>query len=71
MKSDLSAEEREGIATAFREMLVNAMEHGGQLDPDRTIEVSYVRTERSLMYCIADPGQGFSLEQLPHAISNP
>lgn len=72
MKSNLSAEEREGIATAFREMLVNAMEHGGQLDPDQTVEVSYIRTERSLIYCIVDPGHGFTLDQLPHAaISNP
>jgi CheY-like chemotaxis protein len=71
MKLDLSPEEREGIATAFREMLVNAMEYGGHFDPEQTVEVSYTRTERSLIYCIGDPGSGFSPDQLPHAaISN-
>lgn len=67
MKLDLPAEEREGIATAFREMLVNAMEHGGRFDPEQTVDVSYIRTERSLIYSINDPGSGFSLDDLPHA----
>jgi anti-sigma regulatory factor (Ser/Thr protein kinase)/CheY-like chemotaxis protein len=71
MKLDLPPEEREGIATAFREMLVNAMEYGGHFDPEQTVEVSYIRTDSSLVYCIGDPGSGFSLDQLPHAaISN-
>lgn len=72
MKLDLPPEEHEGIATAFREMPVNAMEHGGQLHPDQTVDVSYMRTQHSLIYCIDDPGDGFSPDQLPHAaISNP
>jgi CheY-like chemotaxis protein/anti-sigma regulatory factor (Ser/Thr protein kinase) len=72
MKMDLAPEEREGIATAFREMLVNAMEYGGAFDPEQTVDVSYIRTGHSLMYCIADPGSGFSLHDLPHAaLSNP
>ncbi len=72
MKLDLPVEERERIETAFREMLVNAMEYGAQFDPEQTVDVSYIRTERSLVYCIGDPGSGFSLDQLPHAaISNP
>lgn len=72
MKLDLSPEEREGISTAFREMLVNAMEHGGRFDPEQTVDVSYIRTKGSLVYCISDPGSGFALDQLPHAaISNP
>jgi anti-sigma regulatory factor (Ser/Thr protein kinase)/CheY-like chemotaxis protein len=69
---DIPREEREGIATAFREILLNAMEHGGQFDPEQTVEVSYVRTDRSLIYGISDPGNGFSLDDLAHAaISNP
>jgi CheY-like chemotaxis protein/anti-sigma regulatory factor (Ser/Thr protein kinase) len=72
MKLDLPPEEREGICTAFREMLVNAMDYGGQFDPEQTVEVSYMRTQCSLIYCIGDPGSGFSLDQLPQAaISNP
>lgn len=71
MKLDLPPEEREGVCTAFREMLVNAMEYGGHFDPEQTVDVSYMRTGNSLIYCISDPGSGFSLDQLPHAaISN-
>ena len=48
-------------------MLLNAMEYGGKFDPEQTVEVSYMRTERSLIYCIGDPGSVFSPDQLPHA----
>jgi DNA-binding NarL/FixJ family response regulator len=72
MKLALPAEEREAVATAFREMLFNAMEHGAQFDPEQTVDVSYMRTRRSIIYRISDPGPGFSLDQLPHAaVSNP
>ncbi len=72
METDLPVEEREGIAIAFREMLLNAMEHGTGFDPNQTIEVSYVRTSRTILYSISDPGEGFSFDSLPHAaVSNP
>lgn len=72
LEMDLPVAERENIATAFREMLLNAIEHGAKYDPRKTVDVSYVRTSRVLLYQIRDPGQGFSFEQLPHAaISNP
>jgi hypothetical protein len=59
MKLDLAKRGTGRNRHSFREMLVNAMEHGGQFDPEQTVEVSYIRTDRSLMYCIADPGPGF------------
>ena len=34
--AELPAREREHVAVAFREMLMNAIEHGGQLDPTAT-----------------------------------
>ena len=72
MKMDLPLEERENIALAFREMLLNAMEHGGKFDPRQRVRVEYVRTSRVLMYRLEDPGEGFSFHHLPHAaISNP
>ena len=71
LEMDLPVDERESIGTAFREMLLNAIEHGAGFDPSKTIDVSYVRTSRVIIYQIRDPGQGFSFEQLPHAaISN-
>jgi len=70
--SDLPDAETEEVATAFREILMNAMEHGGQFDPSQHVEVSYVRTRRMVLCRVKDPGQGFSLEELEHsAIANP
>jgi anti-sigma regulatory factor (Ser/Thr protein kinase) len=50
--------------------LLNAIEHGGKLDPDEWVRVSRVRTRRTIVY-VLDPGEGFSRTELPHAaISN-
>jgi CheY-like chemotaxis protein/anti-sigma regulatory factor (Ser/Thr protein kinase) len=71
MGTDLTAEEREDVGTAFRELLINAIEHGGRSDPNKTVQVDYVRTAKSIIYKVWDPGEGFSLDNLPHAaISN-
>jgi anti-sigma regulatory factor (Ser/Thr protein kinase)/ActR/RegA family two-component response regulator len=70
--SDLPHPEREDVATAFREMLLNATEHGGNFDPGQYVEVAYVRTRKSVMCRIKDPGEGFSLEEIHHAaVNNP
>ena len=71
MGTDLTAEEREDVGTAFRELLMNAIEHGGRSDPNKTVQVDCVRTAKSIIYRVRDPGEGFSLDNLPHAaISN-
>jgi|GraSoiStandDraft_50_1057286.scaffolds.fasta_scaffold23103_5 two-component system, OmpR family, response regulator len=71
MGTDLSPDEREDVGAAFRELLMNAIEHGGHSDPSKTVRVDYVRTAKSMIYKIWDPGEGFSLDDLPHAaISN-
>jgi DNA-binding NarL/FixJ family response regulator/anti-sigma regulatory factor (Ser/Thr protein kinase) len=70
--SDLPDAETEEVATAFREILLNAMEHGGKFNPTQHVEVSYVRTQRMVLCKVKDPGTGFSLEELKHsAIANP
>jgi CheY-like chemotaxis protein len=70
--SGLPDAETEEVAGAFREILVNAMEHGGQFDPAKHVEVSYVRTRRMILCKVKDPGTGFSLDELKHsALSNP
>jgi CheY-like chemotaxis protein/anti-sigma regulatory factor (Ser/Thr protein kinase) len=58
---------RESTAYAFRELLLNAIEWGGHLDPNRKVRIACLRSKRMLMYRIADPGPGFSLDDLPHA----
>ncbi|HZS07149.1 MAG TPA: response regulator [Blastocatellia bacterium] len=71
-KADLPPQTYESIAYAFREMLNNAIEHGGKLDPSRYVTVSCVRLKRAIIYRIKDPGEGFDPKQLPHAaINNP
>jgi CheY-like chemotaxis protein len=67
LPSDLQPDEREHIAVAFRELLMNAIEHGGHLDPEKTVDISYIRTARSIVYYLRDPGEGFSMENLAHA----
>jgi DNA-binding response OmpR family regulator len=70
--SDLPDGETEEVAAAFREILINAMEHGARFDPSQHVEVSYVRTKRMVLCRVKDPGEGFSLEELQHsAIANP
>jgi len=62
----------DSVASAFRELLLNAVEWGGQLDPNRKVRIACLRTNRMLMYRIADPGPGFTFENLPHsAIAHP
>jgi CheY-like chemotaxis protein len=69
---DLPTAEQENIATAFREILLNAIEHGGGSDPQKKVSVAYVRTERAVLYYVRDPGKGFSFQTLQHAaVSNP
>lgn len=71
LNGEFSPEERDSIATAFRELLMNAIEHGGHSDPRQKVNLSYIRTDRSIIYYIRDPGEGFSFDELAHAaISN-
>jgi CheY-like chemotaxis protein len=67
LDTDLAPELRETIAYAFRELLLNAIEWGGKLDPSRKVRISCLRARRMLLYRIADPGPGFDLDKLPHA----
>jgi len=67
LDAKLPTDMRESIGYAFRELLLNAVEWGGRLDPKRKVRIACLRTERMLLYRIADPGPGFKIEELPHA----
>jgi anti-sigma regulatory factor (Ser/Thr protein kinase)/CheY-like chemotaxis protein len=72
VEAAIPAQAREDVATAFRELLLNAVEHGGGSDPGKRVHISVVRTARSVIVRIQDPGKGFSMDLLPNAaISNP
>jgi len=62
-----AGQERDHLITAFREVLLNAIEHGAGFDPDKDIRVDAIRTKRALTFYFRDPGPGFSPEHLPFA----
>lgn len=70
--AELPEDEKTAVATAFREMLMNAIEHGGGFDPEEYLEVSYLHAKHMVMCRVKDPGKGFSLDELQHAaVNNP
>ena len=72
LHADLPQKIGEAITYAFREMLSNAVEHGGQLDPEKRVEIRFVRLKRAVICRIKDPGEGFDPARLQHAaINNP
>jgi anti-sigma regulatory factor (Ser/Thr protein kinase) len=72
LSRDVPDADRDGLMLAFREILVNAMEHGGRFDPDQVVEVAAVRTARAIVFYVKDPGPGFDPSHVDHAaVSNP
>ena len=67
LEADLEDDLRNTIGLAFRELLLNAVEWGGKLDPNRKVRIAHVRSSRMLLYRVADPGPGFSFKALTHA----
>ena len=62
--------DRDLLIAAFREMLLNAMEHGAGFDAEKTIEVTAARTARAIVYHFRDPGEGFNRADLEHAAAS-
>jgi anti-sigma regulatory factor (Ser/Thr protein kinase)/DNA-binding NarL/FixJ family response regulator len=67
LRSDVPHDARDDFLFAFREVLLNAMEHGAGFDPDQVVEVAAVRTARTLVFYLKDPGPGFDPALLQHA----
>jgi anti-sigma regulatory factor (Ser/Thr protein kinase) len=62
--------ERDLLMMAFREMLLNAMEHGCGFDPEKVVEVTAARTSRAIVYHFRDPGSGFDRADLRRAVES-
>ena len=72
LEADLPAEICEATSYAFREMLSNAVEYGGRLDPEKRVDVRFLRLKRAVICRVKDPGNGFHPARLDHAaINNP
>jgi CheY-like chemotaxis protein len=67
LDSSLAENVRESVRQAFRELVLNAIEWGGGLDPQRKVRIACLHARRMLLYRIQDPGPGFQPENLPHA----
>lgn len=61
--------EMDHLLVAFREILLNAIEHGAGLDPDKDVRVDAIRTRRALTFYFRDPGPGFVPGAQAHAAS--
>jgi anti-sigma regulatory factor (Ser/Thr protein kinase) len=60
LAGDVPELDRLALVTAFREVLLNAMEHGAGFDATKVIDVAAIRTERTIVYYFKDPGPGFN-----------
>ena len=67
LDTNLPEEQRDTIGLAFRELLLNAVEWGGKLDPNHKGRIAYVRSSRLVLDRVAEPGPGFHFNQLNHA----
>jgi len=57
--ADLPDTEREDVAIAFREILLNAIEHGAHFNSNEFVEISYLRARHMVICRVKDPGEGF------------
>jgi anti-sigma regulatory factor (Ser/Thr protein kinase)/CheY-like chemotaxis protein len=70
LSGQLPQEAQQEILQALREILLNAMEHGAAFNPEQSVEVTAIRTARSMVFRVRDPGAGFRQESITHAAFN-
>ena len=69
--SDLPNELCERLCVALDELLANAIEHGCR-EQKTGVQLTYIRTEKAILWQLRDAGPGFSWGELSHsAVSNP
>jgi len=72
LHDNIPRETREAVGAVFRELLNNAIEHGGKCDPTKLVEIKYIHLKRAILYSIKDPGEGFDIKEIEHAaFANP
>jgi len=64
LNSLLPLETRQEMLQALREILMNAIEHGAAFNADQLVYLTAVRTMRSVVFYVRDPGGGFRRETL-------
>jgi serine/threonine-protein kinase RsbW len=58
------------VRLALEEALVNAMKHGNQSDPNRSVRVRYRISPECVEICVADEGPGFNPGAVPDPTAN-
>ena len=59
LSSQIDEFARYEVLQGLREILLNAMEHGAAFNPQQMIDITSVRTNRSIVFYVRDPGAGF------------
>ncbi len=68
----VQADVRDNFLSAVREVVWNAIEHGGRLDESKQIRIDLLHSNRALTCFVKDPGPGFHLSKMEHAaVNNP
>ncbi len=63
---------KDNFVSAVREVLWNAIEHGGKMDPAKLIRIDLLHSNRAISCFVKDPGLGFHPKEMRHAaINNP
>ena len=57
------------IAMAVREAAVNAVLHGNAYDPEKKVELEFVRTKDDLVIFVRDQGKGLDLAKVPDPLA--
>ena len=65
LSARLPEDTRQEMMQAFREILLNAMEHGAAFNPEQVVEVTAVRTGRAMVFYVRDPGLASAANHLP------
>lgn len=58
-------EDKFGIHLAVEEALMNAIKHGNQRDPEKSVDVKYFLSSEMLRVSITDEGEGFDPNDVP------
>jgi DNA-binding NarL/FixJ family response regulator len=70
LTTQLSDDAKQETMQALREILLNAMEHGAAFNPEQVVEVTAIRTARTMVFRVRDPGAGFRRDSITHAASS-
>lgn len=69
IKAGVGEDTRFGVTMAVREAAANAVFHGNHGDPGKQITASFENTGHSLIFCIADQGEGLNPDTLPDPLA--